>query len=82
MSIASGLLHTGYNMFLARSYRTGDLSQVYPIARGTAPLLTFIGAWVLAGETVTARHCSASCCLSSASGSRRGPARNRSGSTA
>ncbi len=51
--IASGLLHTGYNMFLARSYRTGDLSQVYPIARGTAPLLTFIGAWVLAGEAVT-----------------------------
>jgi drug/metabolite transporter (DMT)-like permease len=51
--IASGLLHTGYNIFLARSYRTGDLSQVYPIARGTAPLITFIGAWALAGETVT-----------------------------
>lgn len=50
--ITSGLLHTGYNIFLARSYRTGDLSQVYPIARGTAPLLTFIGAWALAGETV------------------------------
>lgn len=51
--IASGLLHTGYNIFLARSYRTGDLSQVYPIARGTAPLLTFVGAWGLAGEAVT-----------------------------
>jgi drug/metabolite transporter (DMT)-like permease len=51
--IASGLLHTGYNIFLARSYRTGDLSQVYPIARGTAPLITFVGAWALAGETVT-----------------------------
>ncbi len=51
--LASALLHTGYNIFLARSYRTGDLSQVYPIARGTAPLLTFIGAWGLAGETVT-----------------------------
>ena len=50
--ITSGLLHVGYNMFLARSYRTGDLSQVYPIARGTAPLITFIGAWALAGETV------------------------------
>jgi drug/metabolite transporter (DMT)-like permease len=50
--IASGVLHTGYNIFLARSYRTGDLSQVYPIARGTAPLLTFIGAWALAGESV------------------------------
>jgi drug/metabolite transporter (DMT)-like permease len=51
--VTSGLLHVGYNMFLARSYRTGDLSQVYPIARGTAPLLTFIGAWGLAGEAVT-----------------------------
>lgn len=51
--ITSGALHVGYNIFLARSYRTGDLSQVYPIARGTAPLLTFIGAWALAGETVT-----------------------------
>ncbi len=37
--ITSGLLHVGYNIFLARSYRTGDLSQVYPIARGTAPLI-------------------------------------------
>jgi drug/metabolite transporter (DMT)-like permease len=53
-ALASGLLHTGYNIFLARSYRTGDLSQVYPIARGTAPLLTFIATWGLAGETVTA----------------------------
>jgi drug/metabolite transporter (DMT)-like permease len=52
-AIASGLLHTGYNLFLARSYQTGDLSQVYPIARGTAPLMTLIGSWALAGETVT-----------------------------
>jgi len=39
-AVASGVLHLGYNLFLARSYRTGDLSQVYPIARGAAPLLT------------------------------------------
>jgi drug/metabolite transporter (DMT)-like permease len=51
-ALASGIIHLGYNTFLARSYRTGDLSQVYPIARGTAPLLTFIGAWALAGEVV------------------------------
>ncbi|CAN5344593.1 EamA family transporter [soil metagenome] len=51
-AIASGILHSGYNVFLARSYRTGDLSQVYPIARGTAPLLTFAGAWIFAGESV------------------------------
>lgn len=40
--IASALLHIGYNLFLARAYRTGDLGQVYPIARGAAPLLVTI----------------------------------------
>ena len=52
-AITSGILHTGYNLFLARSYQTGDLSQVYPIARGTAPLMTLAGTWALAGEAVT-----------------------------
>ena len=47
-----GLLHLGYFLFLARSYRTGDLSQVYPIARGAAPLLTLVGTWALMHEEV------------------------------
>lgn len=52
-AVASGFIHVGYNLFLARSYRTGDLSQVYPVARGAAPLLTFAGAWMFAGEAAT-----------------------------
>lgn len=36
---ASMLLHFGYQLFLLNSYRIGDLTQVYPLARGTAPLL-------------------------------------------
>ncbi len=36
---ASVFLHLGYYLFLQFSYRVGDLTQVYPIARGTAPLL-------------------------------------------
>lgn len=52
-ALASGILHTGYNLFLARSYRTADLSQVYPIARGTAPLMTLAGSWAFANESVT-----------------------------
>ncbi len=52
-AISSGVIHLGYNLFLARSYRTGDLSQVYPVARGAAPLLTFAGAWIFAGEAAT-----------------------------
>ncbi len=37
--LASIALHTGYQLFLTRAYRVGDLSQVYPIARGIAPLI-------------------------------------------
>ena len=37
--LAGILLHFGYQMFLLTSYRFGDLTQVYPIARGSAPLL-------------------------------------------
>ena len=54
-ALVSGLLHTGYNIFLARSYRHGDLSQVYPIARGTAPLLTLIATWLVAHDTISAQ---------------------------
>ena len=41
--VAGVFLHTGYALFLLYSYRIGDLTQVYPIARGTAPLIvTFV----------------------------------------
>jgi len=33
------ILHVGYQFFLLHSYKLGDLTQVYPIARGSAPLL-------------------------------------------
>ena len=52
-ALASGLLHTGYNIFLARSYRDGDLSQMYPIARGTAPLMTLLATWLVAHEQIS-----------------------------
>jgi drug/metabolite transporter (DMT)-like permease len=51
-ALTSGVLHLGYNLFLARSYRTGDLSQVYPIARGAAPLLTLVVTWLAATERI------------------------------
>lgn len=35
----SVVLHLGYQIFLMNAYRIGDLTQVYPIARGTAPML-------------------------------------------
>ena len=38
--VASAIIHVAYFVTLAEAYRWGDLTQVYPIARGTAPLLT------------------------------------------
>lgn len=38
--VVSGLLHTAYFVLLQRGYRDGDLSFVYPLARGTGPLLS------------------------------------------
>ncbi|HKG73798.1 MAG TPA: EamA family transporter, partial [Aestuariivirgaceae bacterium] len=49
---ASAIIHSGYKLFLVRAYAVGDLSQVYPLARGTAPLLTTIAAYYIAGETL------------------------------
>ncbi|MGN8000454.1 EamA family transporter [Sphingomonas sp. 22176] len=46
----SALLHTGYNLFLVRTYREGDLGQTYPIARGASPLLVSLGAAIFARE--------------------------------
>ena len=50
--IASTVVHQFYYLFLILSYRVGDLSHVYPIARGSAPLLVAVGAYALAGETL------------------------------
>jgi drug/metabolite transporter (DMT)-like permease len=52
--LLSGLVHIGYFAFLLEAYRFGDLSRVYPIARGAAPLLVALGAAVFAGERLGA----------------------------
>jgi drug/metabolite transporter (DMT)-like permease len=49
----STAVHTLYYVFLLLAYRDGELSRVYPIARGTAPLLVALFATVLVGETLT-----------------------------
>ncbi len=46
----SGVLHLAYSLCLQRGYRVADLSIVYPIARGTRPLLSSIGASLIIGE--------------------------------
>ena len=48
--IASVIIHTAYYVTLSMSYRVGDLSQMYPLFRGLAPVLVVIGAALFAGE--------------------------------
>ena len=50
--VGSTIIHFGYYYLLYHSYRLGDLSQVYPIARGMSPILVALGAQVFAGETL------------------------------
>lgn len=49
---ASTALHTAYFVFFVMAYRYGDLSHVYPIARGSAPLIVAVVSVVIVGETL------------------------------
>ena len=54
LMFASAVLHTAYYLLLDRGYRSGDLSVVYPLARGTGPLITMLCAVLLLHEQPTA----------------------------
>lgn len=49
----TGVLHTLYFSTLATAYRRADLSVVYPIARGLAPVLVLVGSVSVVRESVT-----------------------------
>jgi uncharacterized membrane protein len=50
LGIVSGTIEAGYFILLSAAYRRGDLSVVYPIARGTAPLLAVAIGVLILGE--------------------------------
>ena len=50
LGVVSGVIEAGYFILLSAAYRRGDLSVVYPIARGTAPLLAVAIGVLLLGE--------------------------------
>jgi drug/metabolite transporter (DMT)-like permease len=50
MMAGSAALHSFYFVLLNQAYRIGDLSLVYPLARGTGPLLSCIAAILILGE--------------------------------
>lgn len=50
--LLSAGLQVGYSLFLVAAYRHGELGQVYPIVRGTVPLLVTLGGFLAFGETL------------------------------
>ncbi len=52
--IASGAFHSAYKIFLTYAYEHGDLSRVYPIARGAAPLIVLVIGIVALSDPVSA----------------------------
>ncbi|NSZ15599.1 DMT family transporter [Agrobacterium vitis] len=53
--VVSGLIHLAYSLCLQRGYQVADLSVVYPVARGTGPMLSTIGAFLILGEIPSAQ---------------------------
>jgi drug/metabolite transporter (DMT)-like permease len=52
--LASALLHIAYFIVLLRGYRKADLTVVYPLARGSGPLLSSMVAIFFLGEQISA----------------------------
>ncbi|HEY1317035.1 MAG TPA: DMT family transporter [Gaiella sp.] len=52
--VASAVLELGYFAFLAAAYRAADVGLVYPVARGSAPVLALLGAVVIMGRSTSA----------------------------
>src|SRR5881227_2959509 len=48
--VASGVLHWAYVALLVVTYRSGDLGETYPVARGSSPALVALGGSLFAGE--------------------------------
>jgi len=55
-AIASAIVHLGYNTFLALAYHHGELTKVYPLVRGSAPLTTLIVSLLFLNEAVDAQQ--------------------------
>lgn len=53
LALASGILEAGYFVFLASAYARGDLSLVYPLARGSAPIIAIAVGLGLLGERLS-----------------------------
>ncbi|RWX77098.1 EamA family transporter [Neorhizobium lilium] len=48
--VLSALLQVAYSVFLVAAYRYGELGQVYPVVRGTVPLLVTLGSFIFGSD--------------------------------
>ena len=51
--IGSGVIHMFYQLFLSYAYQYGDLSRVYPIARGAAPVIVLVISGLFLSDTIS-----------------------------
>ncbi|QIC14765.1 EamA family transporter [Providencia vermicola] len=49
----SVIFHIGYTYFLSQAYTHGDLGQIYPISRGSAPLITALLSLIIFNEMLS-----------------------------
>ena len=63
LALVSGVLEAAYFVLLASAYRRGPLSLVYPLARGSAPLLAVVIGLVLLGERLVPLAMAGVACL-------------------
>ncbi|NQV84485.1 MAG: EamA family transporter [Rhodospirillales bacterium] len=64
--LGSVVVHQIYFVFVCLQYRYGDLSHVYPISRGVAPLMVAFGAYLFVGETLSPQGIAAVITISAA----------------
>lgn len=61
--LAGSALHSGYKLVLIRAYSHGDLSQIYPLARGTAPLIVAVIGTIFLAEDLPGVRLAALLCI-------------------
>lgn len=61
--VAGAILHTGYQFALLRAYQSGELSCVYPISRGSAPILVAVVSVLFLGQVYSVDQMIAIICV-------------------
>ena len=63
LALVSGVVELAYFIFLSLAYQRGELSMVYPLARGTAPVLAVAVGLIVLGERVSVAALAGVACL-------------------